>query len=109
MTNSLGEYVDAELLIQVGFNWAEPSLMMRIGEKSYTIYLSGPREGKQTLIASSDTGEWYLRVVDDMSEEDGVGLREEEFEGVFNETITKRWKISQSQLTKKLEEILGNV
>lgn len=100
------KYVHIELLIKAGFNWDSPSLIEKRGGLTYTVYLSEPREGRQILLVCSDKREWYFRQIEDISEEEGMGLKEEEFNKIFEETINEKWKINPRSLKGRLERIL---
>ena len=108
MAKTPANYVDIELLIEAGFNWAEPTILEKRGGLDYTVYLSEPREGKQVLIIYNENkGSWYFRQIEDITEEDGVGLREDEFKRIFEETINNKWEINPRELKGRLEDILA--
>ena len=112
MITSPGRYVDVDFLNRHGFNYDEATTVLNVGEYQCRVFLTEPtenhesRETHQLLLVAGvkkRSVDWFFRKIPDISQKDGLGIKEEEFLQHLKATISQEHQINPKNLREILE------
>ena len=109
MITSPTKYVSMDLLVECRFNYDEPSIITKVQDYSCRVLISEPRNRYQLMIVTATKQEsinWYFRRIPDISQEDGVGIEEENLQKFLKEMINPTYEINPKNLTSILREAI---